>query len=460
MSEITELKHTTSEPSELRRWNFPKALWAVRAFSYPDYLLYWIGMVISFTGSWAQNIAQAWLVLDLTKKQPYLAHQGLFLGLVAACSTVPFIALALPAGVIADRFQKRKITLVTQTLAMVQAAILGALAYYHIIQIWQVLILATFGGIVSAIDVPARHSMTAEMVGKNELVNAVALGSLAFNGARIVGPAIGGILLFKYGASMCFIVNAISFIAAIVALALIKPPKQIFRQSNVNMMNEVNEGFRYVMSNALLRDLMLMTLIVCIFGTQYATIVPIWVKKILHQGPDVLSLIMSLTGVGAALGAITVATSGHKFRQGSITLGGTFILSMSLIVFAFTPSVNVPIFIPMIARAASGAFHFFFIHKTVSLSVLVMAFAGYGMMLFLSVSNSLIQISAPDNLRGRVMSIRTLMFMGIAPPIGALLSGYLVDHAGAKITVIISGAICFLVAVAFSISSKVIRRAV
>ena len=175
-------------------------------------------------------------------------------------------------------------------------------------------------------------------------MNAVALGSLAFNGARIIGPAIGGILLYKYGTAMCFNVNAISFIAAIIALALIRSPKQILRPKKVRVLPEVVEGFRYVMSNTLVRDLMLMTVIICVFGTQYGTVMPIWVKNVLHADASVLGLVMSLTGVGAALGAITVAAVGHKFRQGMITLAGSSLLSVSLIVFALHSPVSIPWF--------------------------------------------------------------------------------------------------------------------
>jgi len=286
----------------------------------------------------------------------------------------------------------------------------------------------------------------------------VALGSLAFNGARIIGPAIGGVLLYKYGASMCFIVNAISFIAAIAALALIRSPKRIARPKGVRMLPEVVEGLRYVMSNTLVRDLMLMTVIICVFGTQYATVMPIWVKNVLHQDASVLGLIMSLTGLGAALGAITVATIRHKFRQGAITLAGISLLSISLIVFACTPSVHVPWFsislLPM-----HGMLIPVIEQTTMSLSVLVMVFVGYGMMLFLSVSNSLIQLSAPDVLRGRIISIRSLMFMGIAPPIGALLIGSLNDHAGPRLAVLLAGVVCLLTGLMFGLSSKAVRRA-
>lgn len=448
-----------AESRPLRRWNFPKSLWAVRAFSYPDYLLYWFGMLISFSGSWAQALAMAWLVLDLTRKPPFAAHQGFFLGLVTACGTVPFLVLALPAGVIADRFSKRNIALVTQSLAMIQAAILGVLAYLHIIQVWHVLVLAVFAGIVSAIDIPARHSMTAELVGKDELVNAVAMGSLSFNGARIIGPAIGGVLLYKYGASMCFIINAISFIAAILALALMKPTPVVQRTKQAHMRSEVKEGFKYVLSNSLVRDLMLMTVIICIFGTQYATVMPIWVKKVLHQNASVLGLIMSLTGIGAALGAVSVATMGHRFKQGMVVLMGTFILAISVIVVAITPRVLIPINLPAIQMHLGQRLIGFGPIKDVNLSVLMMVVVGYGMMLFLSVSNSLIQISAPAALRGRVMSIRTLMFLGIAPPLGGLLIGFLTDHAGAGFSLLFSGVVCLLTCLVFAVTSEAVRSA-
>ncbi|MCX6344026.1 MAG: MFS transporter [Armatimonadetes bacterium] len=428
MTDATETLSLEVDPQKRRRWNCN-----LGAFSYPDFLLYWIGMVISFTGSWAQSLAMAWLVMDLTNKGDYAAHQGLYLGLVTACSTVPFLALALPAGVIADRFSKRKITLITQSLAMVQAALLGLLAYADMIHIWHILVLALFSGIVSAIDVPARHAMTAELVDKEDLTNAVALGSLAFNGARIIGPALGGFLLYKYGAAMCFSVNALSFIAAIVALALIRPVRLIRRPTEHNMLHEVREGLRYSVSNTLVRDLLLMTLIVCIFGTQYATVMPIWVKHILHKNAKVLGIMMSATGVGAALGAIFVAFIGRALKQGKLVLIGAFLLSGSLLLFSRSNSVLI--------------------------SAILLGFVGFGMMLFLSVSNSLIQITSPDVLRGRVLSIRSLLFIGVAPPIGGLLMGYLTDHAGVRSSVFLAGVVCLLTGLAFTLTSKAVRRA-
>lgn len=421
------------ERNSRRQWHCPGYLWSVRAFSYPDYLLYWLGMVVSFTGSWAQGLALSWLVLDLTKAPAYADHQGFYLGLVAACSTIPFLGLALPAGVIADRFSKRKITLITQSLAMLQAGMLGALVYIQIIEVWHVLVLAVFGGIVAAIDVPARHSMVGELVDKKDLVNAVALGSLAFNGARIIGPAIGGVLLHKYGPAMCFGVNTASFIAAIAALLFIRPIPPAPRLSDSRMLPEMFEGFRYVLSNTLVRDLLLMTVIICVFGTQYATVMPLWVQRVLNEDAKVLGLMMSCTGVGAVLGAVAVASLGHRFRAGRIVLFGTVMFSLSLIVFS-----------------VSG---------TKFTSALVMGFVGFGMMLFLSVSNSLIQMASPDELRGRVLSIRTLLFMGVAPPVGGLLLGYLTDHAGVRWAVLLSGIVCLLTGLAFLVTSKAVRRA-
>ncbi len=428
MTDATETLYVEAVLQKRRKWNCD-----VGAFSYPDYLLYWIGMIISFTGSWAQSLAMAWLVLDLTNRGHYAAHQGLYLGLVTASSTVPFLALALPAGVIADRFSKRKITLITQSLAMVQAVLLGTLVYAHMIHIWHILVLALFGGIVSAIDVPARHAMTAELVDKEDLMNGVALGSLAFNGARIIGPALGGFLLYKYGAAMCFFANAISFIAAIIALALIRPVRFGKHQTEHNMLHQVNEGLRYSMSNPLVRDLLLLTLIVCVFGTQYATVLPIWVKHILHKDAKVLGVMMSATGIGAASGALIVAFMGRALKQGKLVLIGIFLLAGSLLLFGRSNSVLI--------------------------SAILLGFVGFGMMLFLSVSNTLIQITSPDILRGRVLSIRSLLFIGVAPPIGGLLMGYLSDHAGVRSAVLLAGIVCLLTGLVFTLTSKVVRRA-
>ncbi|MGB9619353.1 MAG: MFS transporter, partial [Armatimonadota bacterium] len=203
-----------------------------------DYALYWGGLLVSATGSWMQNVAQGWLVFDLTRSK-------LYLGIVGAAGTLPLLFLALPGGVIADRFTKRRIVILTQSLALVQALVLGLLAVSHLVRPWHIVVLAAFSGVINSLDVPARQAMTVEIVGKPDLMNAVALNSSAFNGARVLGPAIAGLIVAASGAGVCFLVNAASYLAVIVSLLIIRPAPLPASSKEVPMMAQIREGLAY-----------------------------------------------------------------------------------------------------------------------------------------------------------------------------------------------------------------------
>ena len=382
---------------------------AMGAFGHRDYVFFWIGLLISAAGSWMQSLALGWLVYDLTNSK-------IMLGAVTAAGTIPVFLITLHAGVIADRFNKRRIVIVTQTLLTVQASILAAIALTHVIQVWHILALASFAGLVNAFDMPARQAMTIELVGKDDLLSAVSLNSSAFNLSRIIGPAIAGVILAISNAGVCFLVNAISFLAIIFMLLVIRPAASRPSGADESMVAQIREGLGYIRGNRLVLDMIVMTGVGGLFAFQYATLMPALARDVLHGGPGTLGALVSSAGAGALAAAVSVAALGHLFKQGRIVILGSLILPVG-----------------MAALALSRNFH---------LSLGCMVVTGFGMMLFLAVSNSLIQIMPPEHLRGRVLSVRTLVFIGFAP-IGALLAGTLAQFAGVR-AAILMGALVFL----------------
>lgn len=356
-----------------------------------------------------QSVAQGWLVYELTGSK-------IMLGTVTFVGTLPVFFTTLHAGVIADRFDKRRIVIVTQTLAMVQAGILAALALSGHIHVWHILVLSAFAGLVNAFDVPARQAMTIELVGKEDLLSAVSLNSSAFNSSRIIGPAIAGVILAVSSAGMCFLVNSISFLAIIFMLLVIHPVRSKASGSEESMVAQIREGLNYVRTNRLVLDLMIMTAVGSLFALQYSTLMPALAKNVLKAGPAGYGVLVSAAGWGALAAALSVAALGHLFKQGKIVVWGSLIVPFGLV-----------------ALALSQNYH---------LSLFCMVVIGFGMMLFLAVSNSLIQLAPPDELRGRVLSVRTMVFMGLAP-FGALLTGALAQYAGVRIAIVI-GAVIFL----------------
>jgi MFS family permease len=238
---------------------------ALRSLRHRDFALFWSGLIVSSTGSWMQNLAQGWLVYDLT-------HSKAYLGIVSAAGTLPVLLLTLPSGVIADRFSKRRIVILTQALLTLQAFVLATLVYLKLIQPWQIVVLASFSGMVNALDVPARQAMTVELVGKEDLLNAVALNSSAFNGARIVGPAIAGIIVAAGGPAACFFCNGASYLAVIVSLLIIRTRPFRTGDGTESILAQIREGLAYARRNPLIRDLLILTGIPSVFALQYAAV--------------------------------------------------------------------------------------------------------------------------------------------------------------------------------------------
>ncbi len=314
-------------------------------------------------------------------------------------------------GIAADRINRRQIVIATQIASMVLAFALATLTLLHKVQVWHVFVLAALLGVVNAFDIPGRQSFLVEMVGKDDLMNAIALNSSMFNGARVIGPAIAGILVAKIGEGWCFFANAVSYIAVIIGLLLMKVESPL-RSAMASPLEHMLEGFRFVNDTKPIRALLLLLGLVSLVGMPYVVLMPIFADKILHGGAQGLGILMGATGVGALLGALTLA-----FREGVKGLGRWVAVccagfGLSLTVFSLS--------------------HNFWI------SVILLLPVGYTMMLQMACSNTLIQVMVPDALRGRVMAVYSMMFMGMAP-IGALLGGAIADRLGAPITVGIGG---------------------
>ncbi|MFZ0292425.1 MAG: MFS transporter [Candidatus Sulfotelmatobacter sp.] len=406
MSETGSPIQTKTDGSLSQSVSAPTSRWqiALRALRHRNFQLFFSGQLISLIGTWMQSVAQSWLVYRLT-------GSALLLGSVGFASQIPVFLFAPIGGITADRFNRRHIVIGTQVASMLLAFILAALTLLHKVQVWHVFVLAALLGVVNAFDIPGRQSFLVDMVGKEDLMNAIALNSSMFNGARVIGPAIAGILVARIGEGWCFFANAVSYIAVIIGLLMMKVqsrPRALMASPLEHMM----EGFRFVNRTAPIRALLLLLGLVSLVGMPYVVLMPIFADKILHGGAQGLGILMGATGVGALLGALTLA-----FREGVKGLGRWVALccagfGASLVVFALS--------------------HNFWI------SVILLLPVGYTMMLQMACSNTLIQVMVPDALRGRVMAVYSMMFMGMAP-IGALLGGVLADRLGAQLTVAIGG---------------------
>ena len=398
-----------SPPERGSRWQV-----AGRALRHRNFQLFFSGQLISLIGTWMQSVAQSWLVYRLT-------GSALLLGSVGFASQVPVFVFAPLGGIAADRFNRRQIVIATQTAAMLLAAILAALTLFHKVQVWHVFVLASLLGIVNAFDIPGRQSFLVDMVGKEDLMNAIALNSSMFNGARVLGPAIAGILVARIGEGWCFFANAVSYIAVIIGLLLMRVISPV-RAAMASPLEHMMEGFRFVNQTAPIRALLLLLGLVSLVGMPYVVLMPIFADQILHGGARGLGILMGATGVGALLGALTLA-----FREGVKGLGRWVAwccagFGASLVIFALS--------------------------RTFWVSVILLLPVGYCMMLQMACSNTLIQVMVPDALRGRVMAVYSMMFMGMAP-VGAFFGGALAHRAGAPITVAAGGIASILGAIWF-----------
>jgi MFS family permease len=372
----------------------------MRALKHRNFQLFFSGQLISLIGTWMQTVAQSWLVYRLT-------GSSLLLGSVGFASQFPVFLMAPIGGMVADRVNRHRVVVATQTAAMILALILAALTLTHRVTVPQIFVLAALLGVVNAFDIPGRQSFLVDMVGREDLMNAIALNSSMFNGARVIGPAIAGILVAKIGEGWCFFANGISYIAVIAGLLMMKIHCPS-RSKSDSPLDDIIEGFHWASHTAPIRALLLLLGLVSLVGMPYTVLMPLFADRILHGGAKGLGILMGFTGIGALLGALTLA-----LRSGVRGLGRLVALTcagfgVSLIAFSFS--------------------RYFW------LSAVLLIPVGFCLMLQMACSNTLIQSMVPDALRGRVMAVYSMMFMGMAP-FGALLGGALADRLGAPITV-------------------------
>jgi MFS family permease len=392
---------------------------ALRALRHRNFQLFFSGQLISLIGTWMQTVAQSWLVYRLT-------GSGLLLGSVGFASQIPVFLVAPAGGIAADRANRQYIVVATQTASMILAFILAALTLTNRVQVWHIFVLAALLGVVNAFDIPGRQAFLVDMVGKDDLMNAIALNSSMFNGARVIGPAVAGVLVARLGEGWCFFANAVSYLAVIAGLLLMRVDARARASTKTPPLEHLKEGFQFVRHTAPIRALLLLLGLVSATGMPYVVLMPIFADKILHGGGQEfaaligshdlgavrLGILMGAAGVGALLGALTLAMrSGVKGlgRWVAVCCAG---FGASLMLFAFS--------------------------KSFWLSVLLLLPVGYFIMLQMASSNTLIQVMVPDELRGRTMAVYSMMFMGLAP-IGALLGGALSDRLGAPLTVALGG---------------------
>ncbi len=366
------------------------------ALRHRNFQLYFGGQLISNAGTWMQIIAQGWLVYQLS-------HSELVLGIVGFASAVPTLLISPWGGVIVDRVPKRNLLIMTQASAMFLAFILAALTFTHTVQTLHVILLAAGLGIVNSFDAPARQAFVVEMVGREDMPNAIALNSMMFNSARVIGPAVGGLLLAVVGPAWCFTINGFSFLAVILGLWAMRLATRISYVQPGSPWKQLTSGLLYVSKQTELLGLILMALIFSIFGISYSTILPAFVEQVLKQGPVTYGWINAITGVGAVIGAFMIANQhGVKWRGAWLrasSIGFPLVLAM----FAFTK------FFPVSMILAMGL--------------------GVGFMTQFTLINTLLQTRVDDRLRGRVMGLYTLTFFGFAP-FGNLGVGALAEHIG------------------------------
>jgi len=403
--------------------NFRSGIPALRS---RNYQLFFAGQGISLIGSWMTQVATMWLVYQLT-------NSPLLLGIVGFTSQIPSLFLAPFGGVLVDRWNTRKILVITQVFAMIQSLALAVLALTGIINIWHIIFLSLFQGVINALDAPARQTFVPEMVERREdLASAIALNSSLVNGGRLIGPAIAGILIARIGASYCFLIDGISYIAVIAALLAMKlKPKKISPKIG-NVRQRLKEGFIYTLNSPLIRSVLLLLALFSLMATPYMTLTPIFATQVLGGDAYTLGFLTSASGVGALIGGIYLSTRKSVLGLGKIIAFAPTLCGIGIIVFALS--------------------------RTLWLSMLMLLIVGLGSILQVSSSNTVIQTIVEDDKRGRVMSLFTMALLGMFP-FGNLFAGILAERIGAPNTLIIGGIFCILGSVIFARYLPKIRRA-
>lgn len=388
---------------------FSKIIAAFPAFESRNYRLYFTGQLVSLVGTWLQVVAEGWLVLQLT-------NSPLLIGLVAALAMVPSLLFSLFGGVIVDKFPKKKILLFTQYASMVLAIIYGLLTVFHLITIYEIMTLAFLLGTVNALDIPARQAFVVDLVGKDAIASAVALNSGMFNAARVVGPSIAGILIAYVGSGGAFIINGVSYIAAIIALYMMHV-EHVPSVVHANPFKAIKDGVTYAFAHPIIRLLLIFTGTVSIFGWSYATVMPYIAQHSFGLGAAGLGYLYAATGLGALTGTVILSVFSKKVSDVAFIVSGSFMFTITLFLFTMT--------------------------HVVELAYLLLFLAGTGLIVQFATINTAIQHLVEDAMRGRVMALYSVMFMGFAP-IGSFEVGVLSEHFGTSFAIQLGVVIVFL----------------
>jgi MFS family permease len=398
-----------------------------RSLSHRNYRLFFGGQGLSLIGTWMQQIAVSWLVYRLT-------HSVFMLGVVGFASRIPTFLLAPAAGVLVDRWNRHRTLVYTQTLSMIQALILASLVLTGTVLVWQIISLTLVLGVINAFDVPARQSFVVDMIGRKEdLGNAIALNSSMVNGARLVGPSLAGILIAVVGEGLCFLVNAVSFLAVIVSLTAMKDIPKRPKTLHPHFLRGLTEGFSYAFGFAPIRSLLLLLALVSLMGMGYMVLMPVFAKDILHGGANTYGFLMGATGVGALTGALFLASRKTVVGLGRLIVVASGIFGVGLIGLSFT--------------------------RVFVLSLILMAVVGFGMMVQMAATNTVLQTIVDEDKRGRVMSLYAMAFMGMTP-FGSLLAGSLARSIGVPHTVVIGGGCCLVGSLMFARKLPELRKLV
>jgi MFS family permease len=389
----------------------------LRALRHRNYRLFFGGQSISLIGTWLTRVATSWLVYRLTKS-------ALLLGVVGFAGQIPSFLLAPFAGVLVDRWNRHRILVVTQILSMLQSLMLALLALMGVIAVWHVMILSVVQGIVNAFDTPARQSFVVDMVeNREDLPNAIALNSSMVNAARLLGPSVAGILIAAVGEGLCFLLDGISYVAVIASLLAMRVATKTTEPPRHHVLQELREGVKYAFGFPPIRSVLLLLALISLMGMPYTVLMPIFATDILHGGAHALGFLMAASGMGALAGAVFLAARITVRGLGKIMSRTAALFGLGLIAFSLS--------------------------RRYGLSLFLLLVIGFGMMVQIAASNTVLQTIVDDDKRGRVMSFYTMAFLGMAP-FGSLLAGGLASKIGAPTTIMSGGIVCVLGAMLFA----------
>jgi MFS family permease len=400
---------------------------AVRALQSRNYRLFFGGQSLSLIGTWMTRIATSWLVYRLT-------GSAVLLGFVSFSGQIPAFFLAPIAGVWVDRWDRHRTLVVTQVASMLQSLALAVLALSGVIRVWEIVLLALAQGVINAFDMPARQAFVIQMVDRREyLGNAIALNSSMVNAARLIGPALAGMLIAAAGEGYCFLVDSFSYIAVIVSLVLMNIAGESIPRENQRLHEELREGWRYVVDSIPIRSILSLLAVASLVGMPYTVLMPIFASKVLRGDAHTLGFLMAATGVGALAGALSLAIRKTVLGLGRLIVVASMLFGTSLMIFASS--------------------------HVLWISLLILPVTGFGMMQLMASSNTILQTVVEDEKRGRVMAFYSMAVMGMTP-FGSLLAGSLAAHIGAQRTILFGGALCMLAGLWFASKLPAIRAVV